>query len=65
MEKLNYSNLDRQTQERLLTKSKLEIEQRFGKDLRAYAIENELDYSEILEEEAIRNLYTYKFVFKV
>lgn len=65
MEKLNYSNLDKETQERLLSKSKTEIEQRYGQKLKSYARENGLDYSELLEEEAIRNLYNYRFVFKV
>jgi len=65
MVKLNYNNLDKETQERLLTKSKKEIELNFGKDLKAYAIENGLDYTSLLEEEAIRNLYNHKFTFSI
>ena len=47
MVKLNYSNLDDETQERLLSKSKREIENSQGKDLKSYAIENGLDYTEL------------------
>lgn len=65
MVQLNYNNLDKETQERLLAKSKKEIERRYGKDLKAYAIENGLDYISLLEEEAIRNLYNYKFIFNI
>jgi len=65
MVQLNYNNLDAETQERLLEKSKKEIEVRYGKDLKAYAIENGLDYTSLLEEEAIRNLYNFKFTFSI
>ena len=65
MEKLNYNNLDAETQERLLMKSIKEIEIGYGKDLKAYAIENGLDYSELLNEEAIQNLHNYKFTFTI
>lgn len=62
---LNYNNLDAETQEQLLSKSKQEIEQRYGNDLKAYAQENGLEYSEVLEEEAIRNLYNNKYTFTI
>lgn len=62
---LNYNNLDGETQERLLKQSKAEIEQRCGSELQRYAITNQLDYDLIQEEEAIRNLYTYRFIFTV
>lgn len=44
---LNYNNLDTETQERLISKSIREIEQRCGNDLKAYAIENGLEYNEV------------------
>ena len=34
---LNYTNLDKETQERLLSMSKKEVENRFGKQLKSYA----------------------------
>ncbi|WP_396632908.1 hypothetical protein [Maribacter sp. R86514] len=65
MVKLNFNNLDIETQEKLLTTSKAEIEKRFGKDLKTYALENGLNFDELLNEEAIRNLYNYQFMFRL
>jgi hypothetical protein len=62
---LNYNNLDGETQERLLKQSKTEIEERHGKELRIYAVNNQMEYDTLLEEEAIRNLYNYKFIFTI
>ncbi|MCL6219957.1 hypothetical protein [Zunongwangia pacifica] len=62
---LNYTNLDKETQERLLLMSKKEIENRFGKQLKNYARQQEVNYDTLLEEEAIRNLYNYDFVFNM
>lgn len=62
---LNFNNLDSETQQRLLSLSKKDVEIRFGNDLKRYSQEHCTSYDILLEEEAIRNLYTYKFEFKV
>ena len=62
---LNYNNLDNETQQRLLSMSKKEVEKRFGEQLRNYAREQDVNYDTLLEEEAIRNLYNYKYVFNI
>lgn len=62
---LNYNNLDAETQERLLQNSKSDVEQRFGNDLKSYAKQQHLDYRTLLEEEAIKNLYSYQYVFNI
>ena len=62
---LNYSNLDVETQQRLLSVSKKDIERKFGDNLKAYAKEHYLNYNVLLEEEATRNLYNYKYVFNL
>ncbi|MDY7396816.1 hypothetical protein UMM65_16330 [Aureibaculum sp. 2210JD6-5] len=62
---LNYNNLDDETQERLLSISKKEVENRFGEQFRNYAREHFVNYQTLLEEEAIRNLYNYKYVFNI
>lgn len=62
---LNYNNLDDETQERLLSTSKDDVESKYGDDLKAYAIENHMDYDTILYEEAIKNLYNYQFIFNM
>ena len=62
---LNYNNLDEKTQENLIADSKKEIEQQFGEQLKNYAKENHLNYETLLQEEAIRNLYNYRYVFAI
>ncbi len=62
---LNYSNLDKETQEHLLTKSKQDVEKWYWVDLKKYALKYNLDYEKLLEEEAQKNLYHYKFFFRI
>ncbi|PQV48808.1 hypothetical protein CLV33_10413 [Jejuia pallidilutea] len=62
---LNYNNLDAETQNRLLQESKKDVEQKFGNDLKSYAEIHHLDYDTVLEEEAIKNLYSYQYVFNI
>lgn len=62
---INYTNLDDETQQRLLSMSKNEIERKFGDDLKAYAEENHIEYDTILYEEAVKNLYSYQYVFNI
>lgn len=62
---LNYNNLDGETQERLLKQSRKEIEEQFGKEIMMFAVQHQKDYDILLEEEAIRNLYNYKFIFTI
>ena len=63
--RLNFNNLDGDTQEKLMEQSKKEVERKCGSEMKAYAKENHLDYSEILEVEDIKNLYNYKFKFTI
>lgn len=60
---LSYNDLDSETQNRLLSMSKKEVESNFGEQLRNYTKEHYVNYETLLEEEAIRNLYNYKYVF--
>jgi len=62
---LNYTNLDTETQQRLVSVSKKDVEQKFGNDLKRYAKEYHIEYDTLLEEEAIRNLYSYDNVFNI
>ena len=62
---LNYTNLDDETQQKLLSVSKEDVEHKFGKDLKQYAEENHINYETLLEEEALRNLYAYTYVFNI
>lgn len=62
---LNYSNLDAETQQKLMSDSKQDVARKFGNDLKKYARENHINYETLLEEEAMRNLYSYDYVFNV
>ncbi len=63
--RLNFNNLDGETQDNLMQQSKQEVEQKYGEDLKKYAAENYLDYDSLLEEEAIKNLYNHRFKFTI
>ncbi|WP_245758685.1 hypothetical protein [Zunongwangia mangrovi] len=62
---LSYTKLDSETQEGLISMSKKEVEIRFGKQLKSYAQHHCANYDKLLEEQTIRNLYNYYFVFKM
>ena len=62
---LNFTNLNEEAQNRLLEASKKDVERKFGDDIRKYAKENYTNLETILEEEAMRNLYSYTFIFNI
>ncbi|UBZ14491.1 hypothetical protein LDL77_01955 [Flagellimonas marinaquae] len=62
---LNFTNLDSETQERLLSVSKEDVENRSGTELRQFAETHDKDYDALLKDEAMRNLYNYDFVFNM
>lgn len=62
---LNYTNLDAETQERLLAMSKDEVQEKNGKELKQYAETHYVDFEQLLYEEAVKNLYSYQYVFNV
>lgn len=62
---LNYNNLDNETQQKLLSNSKEDVEHKFGIDLKEYAKEHHINYEVLLEQEAMRNLYCYEYVFNI
>ncbi len=62
---LNFNNLDAETQQRLLEDSKKDVEQTYGEELKSYAQEFHLNYRALLEEEALRNLYNYQYIFNI
>ena len=62
---LNFTDLSEEAQNRLLENSKKDVERKFGDAIRKYVKENHNCFETMNEEEAIRNLYSYKFVFNI
>ena len=62
---LNFTDLSEETQNRLLEISKKDVERKFGEDIRKYVRENYTCFETMIEEEALRNLYSYKFIFNI
>ncbi len=62
---LNFNDLSEKTQERLLANSKEDVKRKYGKDLMNYAKKHHTNLEKILDEEALRNLYSYTYVFNI
>lgn len=62
---LNFSDLNGEAQERLWESSKNDVEQKFGDDIRNYSKEHHTNFDVMIEEEALRNLYSYTYVFNI
>ncbi|OBX18397.1 hypothetical protein LX77_03190 [Gelidibacter algens] len=62
---LNFTDLSEEAQNRLLELSKKDVERKFGDSIRKYVRENYTSFETTVEEEAIRNLYSYKFIFNI
>jgi hypothetical protein len=58
-------NLDEETQQHLLNISKEDAEHKFGAALKSHSQSHLLNYQELLEEEATRNLYNFQYVFNI
>ncbi len=62
---LNFTDLSEEAQNRLLGNSKKDVERKSGDDIRKYVRENYTSFETMIEEEALRNLYSYTFVFNI
>jgi cation transport regulator ChaB len=62
---INFNDLNEETKERLFQNSKKDVEKQFGSAIRNYAKKHYINYNTMLEEEATRNLYNYKYVFNI
>ncbi|MGV8946807.1 MAG: hypothetical protein ACOH1N_10300 [Lutibacter sp.] len=62
---INFNDLNEETKERLFQNSKKDVEKQFGDAIRSYAKKHYINYNTMLEEEATRNLYNYKYVFNI
>ena len=62
---LNFTDLSEEAQNRLLEISRKDVERKFGDAIRKYVKENYNCFETMIEEEALRNLYNYKYVFNI
>ncbi|MDL5512638.1 hypothetical protein QSE00_12480 [Arenibacter sp. M-2] len=62
---LNFTDLSEEAQNRLLEDSKKDVERKFGDAIRKYVRENHTCFETMIAEEALRNLYSYTFVFNI
>lgn len=62
---LNFTDLSEEAQNRLLENSKKDVERKFGDDIRRYVRKNHTSFETTIAEEALRNLYSYTFVFNI
>ena len=62
---LNFTDLSYDAQIRLLELSKKDVKRKFGDSIRKYVRENYTSFETTIEEEAIRNLYSYTIKFGI
>lgn len=67
---ITFQDLSMERQEELLKVSREDVEHRFGESIRKYIDEKYIDeddqmYEELIDEETIKNLYSFNFVFNI
>ncbi|GMN11551.1 hypothetical protein MTsPCn9_25710 [Croceitalea sp. MTPC9] len=62
---LNFTNLDEETQQVLLGMAREHVESESKVAIEKYCKENGGDYERIIDEESIKKLYTYDYVFNI
>jgi hypothetical protein len=60
---LNFTDLSEEAQNRLLENYKKDVDRKFGESIRKYIAENHSCFETMVGEEAIRNLYSFTFIF--
>lgn len=65
MVQINFNHLNREAQDRLLKMARQQVEENAGEAIREYCATNGIDYNEMMEEESIKKLYTYEYIFKI
>tara|TARA_R110002074_G_scaffold125789_1_gene263410 strand:+ start:274 stop:486 length:213 start_codon:yes stop_codon:yes gene_type:complete len=67
---ITFQDLSSERQEELFKVSREDVEHKFGESIRKHIDEKYVDednqmYERLIEEEMIKNLYTYNFVFNI
>ncbi|MAW95627.1 MULTISPECIES: hypothetical protein [unclassified Leeuwenhoekiella] len=62
---LNFTDLNEEAQERVLANSKEDVKKKYGRELMNYALKHHIEIDQMLDEEEMRNLYSYTYVFNI
>jgi len=62
---LNFTDLNEEAQERVLANSKEDVKKKYDRELMNYALKHHIEIDQMLDEEAMRNLYSYTYVFNI
>ena len=62
---IKFQDLSMEKQEELLKVSRERVTYLFGESIKKYVDETGADYESLIDEEMIKNLYTYNFVFNI
>ena len=62
---INFNDLNEETQARLIANSNEDVKRKYGKDIMNYATKHNTNLDKMLDEEALRNLYSYTYVFNI
>ncbi len=62
---LKFQDPGSEKQEEILEVSREHVTNIFGESIRKYVGETGEDFNRLIEEETIKNLYTYKFMFTI
>lgn len=62
---IKFLNLSEEKQEELLKVSREHVTYLFGDSIKKYVDKTGADYERLIDEETIKNLYTYNYVFNI
>ncbi|WP_026753653.1 hypothetical protein [Sediminibacter sp. Hel_I_10] len=62
---IKFQDLSEEKQEELLQVSRQHVTHIYGESIQKYVDETGADYDSLIDEEMIKNLYTYNFVFNI
>ncbi len=62
---IKFQDLSEEKQEELLKVSREHVIHLFGESIQKFVDETGADFDKLIDEEMIKNLYTYNFVFNI
>ena len=62
---INFNHLNAEMQEKLLQMAREHVEETIGNALKDYSHKHGIEYEKLVDEESIKKLYTYDYVFNI